>query len=112
MCAAFRCVPQTMVASPELMSALSPAAVSQLQTLAANGASVDLNPNTPAALAALANPIDANALINTMQQLSAAAPVVAPMAAPAPAPAAKSGALSASPVLAAVASVLLVAALL
>lgn len=106
-----------MAASPELAGALTPEQSSQLSTLAANGASIDANPNTPAALAALANPIDAVALMNSMAQLSAASPAAAvepaPVAAPAPAPAATSGALAASsPVLAAVASILLVAALL
>lgn len=106
---------QTMTASAELKAALTPEVAQQLTDLAANGAAIDQNPNTPNTLAALANPIDAVALINSMAQLSAAAPAVeaaqgpAPAAAPAPA---SSGALSASPVLAAVASVLLVAALL
>jgi len=93
---------------------LPASATQQLQDLAASASTIDQNPNTPNTLAALANPIDAVALINTMTQLSAAspeAPVEQPAAAPAPAPA-QSGVLSASPVLAAVASVLLVAALL
>lgn len=104
-----------MAASPELAGALTPEQSSQLNTLAANGPSIDANPNTPAALAALANPIDAVALMNSMAQLSAASPaaIVGPASVAAPAPAASSGALAASsPVLAAVASALLVAALL
>jgi hypothetical protein len=108
-----------MAASTEVKAALTPEVAQQLTDLAANGASIDSNPNTPNALAALANPIDVVALINSMAQLSAAAPAVeaaqgpAPAAAPAPAPA-SSGTLSASasPVLAAVASILLLAALL
>lgn len=103
-----------MSANDDLKAALPAASAQQLIDLAANGAAIDQNPNTPAALAALSNPIDAVALLNSMAQLSAASPA-APAAAPAPAPApapAQSSALSASPVLAAVASILLVAALL
>jgi hypothetical protein len=103
------CWLQAMAGSQELVAALAPATAEQLKSLAANGAAIDANPNTANILAGLANPIDAVALINNMAQLSAASPA-APAAAPAPAP--KNSALSASPVLAAVASVLLVAALL
>lgn len=99
-----------MVGSQELMAALVPATAEQLQTLAASGAAIDANPNTANILAALTNPIDAVALINNMAQLSAASPVAPAGSAPAPAP--TNSVLSASPVLAAVASVLLVAALL
>jgi hypothetical protein len=101
---------QTMVGSQELMAALAPASATQLQSLAANRAAIDANPNTANILAALANPVDAVALINSMAELSAASPAAPAAAAPAPAP--TNSALSASPVLAAVASVLLVAALL
>jgi hypothetical protein len=104
-----------MAASPELAGTLTPEQTAQLNTLVANGATIDANPNTPNTLAALANPIDAVALMNSMAQLSAASPAAAVDPAPvaAPAPAATSGALAASsPVFAAVASVLLVAALL
>jgi hypothetical protein len=101
-----------MSANDDLKAALPAASAQQLIDLAANGAAIDQNPNIPAALAALSNPIDAVALLNSMAQLSAASPA-APAAAPAPVPApAQSSALSASPVLAAVASILLVAALL
>jgi hypothetical protein len=68
-------------------------------------------------LAALNNPIDALVLINNLAQLQAAAPAgpAAPVdapAAPAATPAPTSGAGMASPLMATVASVLLVAALL
>lgn len=105
---------QTMSASSDLVAALPPTAAQQLQTLAGTAATIDQNPNTPATLAALANPIDAVALINSMSQLSSAAAAPADeAAAPPTAQAPTSGAMSASPLtLAVAASVLLVAALL
>jgi hypothetical protein len=86
---------------------MTPEAVAQLNSLAADAAKIDANPATSTLLAGLENPINGVQLLTQMAQLdtatpaAAAAPTATPAAAPAagamPAPAATAAAAAPAP---------------
>jgi pyruvate dehydrogenase E2 component (dihydrolipoamide acetyltransferase) len=88
----------------DLTAAMSPEAVAQLNSLAADASKIDANPAATTVLAGLENPVNGAQLLTQMAQLNADAPAAdnddddvaapaaaasapAPAAAPAPAPA-------------------------
>jgi hypothetical protein len=65
----------------DLVAAMSPEAVAQLHSLAADASKIDANPRTTTLLAGLENPINGAQLLTQMAQLNAEAPAAAAPAA-------------------------------
>ncbi|KAF6252769.1 hypothetical protein COO60DRAFT_1463523 [Scenedesmus sp. NREL 46B-D3] len=65
---------QAMAASQDLVAAMTPEAVTQLNTLAADASKIDANPATTTVLAGLENPINGVELLTQIAQLNAEAP--------------------------------------
>jgi hypothetical protein len=61
----------------DLVAAMSPEAVAQLNSLAADASKIDANPRTATLLAGLENPVNGAQLLTQMAQLNAEAPAAA-----------------------------------
>jgi hypothetical protein len=72
-----KCLLLLLVVLQDLVAAMTPQAVAQLNSLAADASKIDANPATTTLLAGLENPVNGAQLLTQMAQLSAEAPAAA-----------------------------------